>query len=124
MKNIYVLDTNVFLTDANCLHKFWGADIAIPLKVLDEIDKHKKRQDSVGVHARNIIRKLDEMRKDGNLFDGVAINDGNSNLYVKKYDPFCLPDDLDLDNPDNQIIATVLSLKKDIKIKLFLFLEI
>jgi len=115
LKNIYVLDTNVFLTDANCLHKYCGADIAIPLKVLDEIDKHKKRQDSVGVHARNIIRKLDEMRKDGNLFDGVKINDGKSNLYVKKYDPFCLPDDLDLDNPDNQIIATVLSLKKEHK---------
>jgi len=120
LKNIYVLDTNVFLTDANCLNKFWGADIAIPLKVLDEIDKHKKRQDSVGVHARNIIRKLDEMRKDGNLFDGVVINDGNSNLYVKKYDPFCLPDDLDLDNPDNQIIATVLSLKKEYKNKVVL----
>ena len=115
MKKIFVLDTNVLLTDANCLHKFPGSDIAIPLKVLDEIDNHKKRQDSVGVHARNTIRKLDELRQDGNLFDGVKIKDVESNLYVKKFDPFCLPDDLDLENPDNQIIATVLSLKKEHK---------
>ena len=40
--NIYVLDTNVYLTDAKSLESFGENDIVIPLKVLDEIDKHKK----------------------------------------------------------------------------------
>jgi PhoH-like ATPase len=109
-KEIFVLDTNVLLTDSNCIFNFCDADIAIPLKVLDEIDKHKKRQDSVGVHARNIIRKLDDLREQGNLFNGVELEGGK--IYVKGFDPYKLPDDLDVENPDNQIIATALSLKE------------
>lgn len=114
MKNkIFVIDTNVFLTDSNSLLNFGEADIIIPLKVLDEIDNHKKRQDSVGIHARGTIRKLDELRSSGDLFKGVPI--GKGTLFVKKYDPFTLPDDLDMDNPDNQIIATALTVKKENK---------
>ena len=112
-KEIFVLDTNVLLTDSNCIFNLSDGDIAIPLKVLDEIDKHKKRQDSVGVHARSIIRKLDELREQGNLFDGVMLDQGS--LFVKGFDPFKLPDDLDVENPDNQIIATALSLKEENK---------
>ena len=110
---ILVLDTNVLLTDSNCIFNLSDGDIAIPLKVLDEIDKHKKRQDSVGVHARSIIRKLDELREQGNLFEGVSLENGK--LFVKGFDPFKLPDDLDIENPDNQIIATALSLKEENK---------
>jgi PhoH-like ATPase len=73
---ILVLDTNVLLTDSNAISNFENADIAIPLKVLDEIDKHKKRQDSVGMHARSIIRKLDELREKGNLFEGIDVDAG------------------------------------------------
>ncbi len=112
-KKILVLDTNVLLTDSNCIFNLSDGDIAIPLKVLDEIDKHKKRQDSVGVHARSIIRKLDELREQGNLFEGVSLENGK--LFVKGFDPFKLPDDLDIENPDNQIIATALSLKEENK---------
>ena len=108
-KKTYVIDTNVFLTDANCITSFGIHDIVIPLKVLDEIDKHKKRQDPVGAHARNIIRKLDKLREKGNLLNGVRIAKGKGLLYIKTYDPFALPDDLDLENPDNQILATALS---------------
>ena len=51
MKKTYVLDTNVFLTNANSVYEFRNNDIVVPLKVLDEIDKHKKRQDGVGLNA-------------------------------------------------------------------------
>jgi len=115
-KKIFVLDTNVLLTDSNSLLNFDDGDIAIPLKVLDEIDKHKKRQDSVGVHARNTIRKLDELRSQGNLFEGVKLKEeGDNKLFVRGFDPFKLPDDLDVENPDNQIIATALSIKENNK---------
>ena len=53
----YVLDTSVYLTDADSIFNFGDHDIYIPLKVLEEIDKHKKRQDSPGVNARKIIRE-------------------------------------------------------------------
>ena len=112
-KKTYVLDTNVYLTDANSLGSFGDSDIVIPLKVLDEIDKHKKRQDPVGVHARNIIRKLDALREKGNLIQGVKVSDAGGLVFVKSYDPFALPDDLDLESADNQIIATALSEKNN-----------
>lgn len=118
-KNIFVIDTNVFLTDSNSISNFGESDVVIPLKVLDEIDNHKKRQDSVGVHARGIIRKLDELRCRGNLFEGVTTTsddkEPSGKIFVKKYDPFVLPDDLIIENPDNQIIATALTVKKENK---------
>lgn len=41
-KKIYVLDTNCYLTDYEAIYKFGTGDIIIPLKVLEEVDKHKK----------------------------------------------------------------------------------
>ena len=41
-KKNYVLDTSVYLTDADAIFKFDNHDIFVPLKVLEEIDKHKK----------------------------------------------------------------------------------
>ena len=108
-KKTYVLDTNVYLTDADSILSFGNNDILIPLKVLDEIDKHKKRQDSVGAQARSTIRYLDSLRLKGSLFRGVRIEKGKGIVKIKGYNPLCLPDDLDLEDPDNQIIATALS---------------
>ena len=107
--NIYIFDTSVYLSDASCLFKFDNTDVVIPLKVLDEIDNHKKRQDSVGVQARKIIRTLDALREEGNLSKGVKVQKNKGLLTVKGYNPFTLPDDLDLEDSDNQIIATALT---------------
>ena len=108
-KKTYVLDTSVYLTDSNCINSFGNNDIVIPLKVLEEIDKHKKRQDSVGSQARSTIRSLDALRDKGSLSKGVRIDKGMGIIRVSSYNPFSLPDDLDLEDPDNQIIATALS---------------
>lgn len=108
-KKTYVLDTNVYLTDAESILSFSNNDILVPLKVLDEIDKHKKRQDTVGVQARSTIRKLDNLRAKGNLFKGVRLEKGKGIIKIKGFNPLCLPDDLDLEDSDNQIIATALS---------------
>ena len=114
-KKNYVLDTSVYLTDAEAIYKFDNHDIFIPLKVLEEIDKHKKRQDTVGVNARKIIRILDELRSKGDLNKGVRIDKGKGILKVMSYD--CLkrslqfPPDLDLRIPDHTIIATALAVK-------------
>lgn len=108
-KKTYVLDTSVYLTDSNCINSFTNNDIVIPLKVLEEIDKHKKRQDSVGSQARSTIRKLDNLRDKGSLSKGVRIEKGLGIVRVSSYNPLCLPDDLDTEDSDNQIIATALS---------------
>ena len=109
-KKIYVIDTSVYLTDAQAIYQFGNNDIVIPLKVLEEIDKHKKRQDSVGSHARKIIRILDELRAKGNLQKGVRIEKGKGILRVKGYHALTeLPSDLNPNLADNIIIGAALT---------------
>ena len=84
-KKNYVLDTSVYLTDAAAIYKFDNHDIFVPLKVLEEVDKHKKRQDAVGINARQIIRTLDELRERGDLNKGVRIGKGKGILKVMSY---------------------------------------
>jgi PhoH-like ATPase len=108
-KKIYVLDTNVLLSDFNALYAFKSNDVVIPLKVLEEIDKHKKRQDGVGANARQVIRELDSLREKGNLVEGVKLGGRKGNLSVKSYGVYKLPNDMSMEDPDNQILATVLN---------------
>ena len=51
------------MTSAVSIYSYGNNDIVIPIKVLEEIDKHKKRQDSVGSNARNVIKIFDELQK-------------------------------------------------------------
>ena len=50
-KRNYVIDICVSVRSKQSV-QVQNNDIFIPLKVLEEIDKHKKRQDSVGFNAR------------------------------------------------------------------------
>jgi len=115
-KKNYLLDTSVYLTDADSIFQFQTNDIFVPLKVLEEIDKHKKRQDSVGANARRIIRTLDELRTKGDLQKGVRIEKGKGLLRVMSYG--CLsgtifPPDLDIRIPDHIILATALAVQQE-----------
>jgi PhoH-like ATPase len=109
MKKIYVLDTNVLLSDFNALYAFKSNDIVIPLKVLEEIDKHKKRQDGVGANARQVIRELDKLREKGSLIEGSKLGGRKGALFVRSYEDYKLPTDMSMEDPDNQILATVLN---------------
>jgi len=108
-KKNYVLDTSVYLTDANAIYKFDNHDIFIPLKVLEEVDNHKKRQDSVGSNARQLIRTLDDLRTKGSLEKGIRIGKGMGIVKVISYSSLnniIFPPDLDMRLPDHTIIAT------------------
>lgn len=113
-KNI-LLDTSVCLTDSESIFKFDNNDIFLPLKVLEEIDKHKKRQDSVGINARKIIRSLDELRSKGNLQKGVRLGKGKGVLKVVSYEiahEANFPSDLNINIPDHIIIASGMAIAK------------
>jgi|TARA_R110002020_G_scaffold35194_2_gene106301 PhoH-like ATPase len=115
-KKNYLLDTSVYLTDANSIFEFGNNDIFIPLKVLEEIDKHKKRQDSAGTNARRIIRTLDGLRKSGDLQRGVRLGKGKGLVKVMSYS--CLaesifPPDLDVKIPDHVILATAKAVQQE-----------
>jgi len=112
-KKIYVLDTSVCLTDFNAISHYGNNDIIIPLKVLDEIDNHKSRQDGVGVNARGFIRFLDSLREKGSLIKGVRIAKGKGLLKAADYEVGVLPEGWDNSIPDNQIIATAITLTEE-----------
>ena len=115
-KKNFIIDTSVFLSDSNCIFKFQNNDIFIPIKVLEEIDKHKKRQDTVGHHARQAIRHFDSLRGTGSLSKGVRISKGLGVLRVIKASEICLnelPRDLTHQVADHLILGTALTVKKD-----------
>jgi len=112
-KRTYVIDTSVYLTDYQSITRFGEHDIIVPLKVLEEIDKHKKRQDSVGSNARNIVRFFDKLREKGTLHEGVSLGEGRGTVYVRGYDASFIPADLDKKNADHIIIATALTAREE-----------
>jgi len=73
----FLVDTNVFLNDPNCLEAFADNEIIIPMPVLDELDKAKTRPDEVGRNARALIRRLDNLRAQGSLNTGVCLQSGS-----------------------------------------------
>jgi len=112
-KKVYVIDTSVYLTDANSIYNYGNNDIVVPLKVLEEIDNHKKRQDGVGVNARNIIRIFDVLREKGNLNKGVRIEKGKGILKVKECNRTLIPKDITSNHADHIIIATALTIQEE-----------
>jgi PhoH-like ATPase len=113
MKKIFVLDTSVCLANANAVYSFGKDDVYIPLKVLEEVDKHKNRQDGVGQNARNFIKILDELREKGCLQDGVRLQKGKGFLRSAALtSSSSFPADLDLSVPDHVIIATAFGIAR------------
>ena len=115
-KKIYVLDTSVYLTNAEAIYAFKNNDIHVPLKVFEEIDKHKKRQDAVGAQARKIIRIWDDLRATGSLDKGVRIRKGLGiikSISAAGILPEDLPRDLDTKIADHLIIATAMKAQRE-----------
>jgi PhoH-like ATPase len=110
MKKTIILDTNVYLTEAGSLTAFGENNIAIPTIVLDEIDKHKHRQDLAGLNARTMNRVLDGMRSKGSLVDGVPLGDGKGKVFAAHFDASFMPPGMKEDDSDNKIIAVALRL--------------
>lgn len=55
---IFVLDTNVLLHDPQCLYKFEDNTVAIPVEVLEELDRKKAAPGELGFAARKVHRDL------------------------------------------------------------------
>jgi PhoH-like ATPase len=108
-----ILDTNVYLTEANSLFSFGRANIAIPSIVLDEIDRHKHRQDTAGLNARTMNRVLDKLRTKGSLSTGVPLGTGKGKVFAAQLDPRYIPSGMDNTDSDNKIIAIALRLKTE-----------
>ncbi len=81
MKN-YVLDTNVLLHDPNSLISFQKNNVLIPIEVIEEIDRFKRESTELGQNARTVSRKLDGLRSQGSLSEGVALENGGCLRFI------------------------------------------
>jgi len=116
----YVLDTNVLIHDPNAIFSFEDNNVIIPLPVLEELDKLKKESGSVGKNARDVIRKLDELRKKGNLQKGIHLeNGGTLRVHVVKGN-VDTPRFLHERYMDNWILAYTIDVKRKSNIPTFL----
>ncbi len=111
MAKTLILDTNVYLTEAQALFSFGRSNVAIPTIILDEIDKHKHRQDTAGLNARTMNRVLDKLRSKGSLFSGVPLGSGKGRVFAAQYDPRYMPSGMEEGDSDNRIIAIAIRLK-------------
>ena len=78
---LYVLDTNVLIHDPNALLNFEEHHVAIPMIVLEELDKLKSGHHSVAAECRQAIRLIDKTLGDATPEDvelGVPIQRGKS----------------------------------------------
>tara|TARA_Y100001963_G_scaffold159844_1_gene265636 strand:+ start:2275 stop:3597 length:1323 start_codon:yes stop_codon:yes gene_type:complete len=112
-KKFYVLDTSVYITDFNSIFSYGNNDIVVPLIVLEELDKLKKRPNGVGANARSIIRILDSLRSKGQFQKGIRLRKGAGLISTKAPDLNELPSGYDPEVPDHQIIAAALTIKRE-----------
>jgi PhoH-like ATPase len=115
---LYVLDTNVLIHDPNALLNFEEHHVAIPMTVLEELDKLKTGKHSVAAECRQAIRLIDQLLGEASpeqVERGVPIQRGKSGargslsiLMSKRAEPIMLlPENLN----DNKIINQLVELR-------------
>jgi len=109
---IFVIDTNVFIHNPEAVLSFRDSEIAIPLVVLEELDKLKTYQDYRGKNAREAIRFFNNLIKSADVRSGVKLENG-SILRVVFGGVGEPPPDLSLDRNDNVILLQAASLLKN-----------
>jgi len=79
---LFVLDTNVILHDAGCLRNFEENDVAVPITVLEELDRFKKGNEDINFQARAFLRRVDELTGDVLSAEGTSLGDGLGSIRV------------------------------------------
>ena len=115
MKKIFVLDTNVLLYEPTAMRRFADNEVVLPMTIIEELDRFKKQPEMIGRNARQVSRDLDELRSQGNIIEGIPLENGGS-LRVALCDRETLktlPVELEGDRNDNAILAVALELKRN-----------
>jgi PhoH-like ATPase len=74
----YVVDTNVLITSPHSPFAFDEHDVVIIDVTLEELDKLKNVSGATGASAREAIRTLDGLQKQGSLITGVLLPGGGT----------------------------------------------
>ena len=81
-QKIFVLDTSVLLHDHQSITTFEDNNVAIPITVLEELDKFKVGNDTKNFCAREVIRFIDRLSGNGGLQDWISLGKGKGAFKV------------------------------------------
>lgn len=104
MRKTFVLDTNVLLQTPFALYSFGDNTIVIPEVVLEELDRFKKDNSELGANARHAARIIDGLRAQGNLNEGVELENGGMLRIEMNHNDVELPPSWHDSNNDNRIL--------------------
>jgi PhoH-like ATPase len=116
----FIIDTNVLLSDPEALFSFEENDVVIPMIVLEELDRHKDRQDEVGRNARESVRKLSGITQNLTTIDQpISLGEKKGSLKILSYTFLgykdikeLIPAELEGKSGDNQILGVCLAFRK------------
>ena len=75
-EKIFVLDSSVLLHDFDAITNFDEHFVAIPITVLEELDKFKIGNDTKNFSAREVIRFIDKLSGSGSLQEWIPLGKG------------------------------------------------
>lgn len=109
MKKVYVLDTNVILTDPNAFENFDDNEVVIPFIVIEELERHKTKLDEVGRNAREFSRKIGKYIEEGHdIRVGIKLENRGIVRAVSSNDfdlQYRKPSEINDDKADNLILS-------------------
>ena len=111
---LFVLDTNVILHDSASIFNFEEHDVAIPITVLEEIDKFKRGNEDINFQAREFLRQIDSLTGDLISHSGAPLGPHLGHIRVilgGEMDPR-LKASFFQDTPDHRILNTALHLQR------------
>lgn len=113
-RKLYILDTNVLISDPNAIHAFDDNIVLIPTQVLEELDNHKNDSGDRGYNVRWAIRNLNALKTKGKLNDGVPAGNGGK-LFIRNIKPDLKKEDygLSVQKTDNEILLAIAALKSN-----------
>ena len=110
----FVIDTNVLLHSPQALYAFSEHAVVIPEVVLEELDRFKSESSDRGANSRQVSRIIDQLRNQGNLLEGVELNDQGGVLrIVINHLETKLPPHWDRAKPDNRILQVCCGLSEE-----------
>ena len=114
MKKTFILDTNVILHDYDAIYNFENNDIIIPIVVFEELDKFKKGNGIINFNARKVMRELDKLSDQFDLFDkGITLGKDKGDLFVRTVKPFS--EEFQVSFSDNEYADTkILAIAKNV----------
>lgn len=81
-RKTFVLDTSVLLHDHQSITNFGLNNVAIPITVLEELDKFKIGNDTKNFSAREVIRFIDKLSGNGGLQNWISLGTNLGNFKI------------------------------------------